>query len=339
MSARLLVLSLLLMGTLVQGALAQYSVVAQNRNARRNNNHSLVIGQTQDIHNQVGDLLQQLRRGQDQQVAIGTPFHTLNDSFYERNGVNFGFDIRGARRPPGGDRGSAIVGLNPDGSFSRNIQFRQGSFQSAIPPFGGYDPSADARIGFGMLGRGGGGFSLNFAGGQGSSRSHVSQTPTIVLPNGRQGSVIDARQTPFVTGIIPIVGRGDLPYFSSMPTFTVSPLRQRIAQLKQQGYAPSANRHEKVAVKASPTTQSSSANHGDISVAEIRQKLQAEKENKSQAKRQEMLVLIERAQGAEQTGKLGAAKIYYRQAARLTTGETREALLDKIKEIKNSSTE
>jgi general secretion pathway protein D len=56
-------------------------------------NLSLVVSQTQDVHEQIADLLQQLRRLQDLQVTIEVRFITLSDSFFERIGVDFDFRI------------------------------------------------------------------------------------------------------------------------------------------------------------------------------------------------------------------------------------------------------
>ena len=56
-------------------------------------NLSLVVSQTQEVHEQIADLLEQLRRLQDLQVTIEVRFITLNDNFFERIGVDFDFDI------------------------------------------------------------------------------------------------------------------------------------------------------------------------------------------------------------------------------------------------------
>ena len=49
----------------------------------------LVISQTQEVHEQIVDLLEQLRRLQDLQVTIEVRFITLNDNFFEQIGVDF----------------------------------------------------------------------------------------------------------------------------------------------------------------------------------------------------------------------------------------------------------
>src|SRR6185295_9313060 len=56
-------------------------------------NLSLVISQTQAVHEEIADLLQQLRRLQDLQVTIEVRFIRLNDSFFERIGIDFQMDV------------------------------------------------------------------------------------------------------------------------------------------------------------------------------------------------------------------------------------------------------
>jgi len=57
-------------------------------------NLSLVVSQTQEVHDQIADLLEQLRRLQDLQVTIEVRFISLNDTFFERIGVDFDFNIQ-----------------------------------------------------------------------------------------------------------------------------------------------------------------------------------------------------------------------------------------------------
>ena len=66
-------------------------------------NLSLVVSQTQEVHEQIVDLLEQLRRMQDLQVTIEVRFITLSDSFFERIGVDFDFNIaKNIANPHGG---------------------------------------------------------------------------------------------------------------------------------------------------------------------------------------------------------------------------------------------
>jgi type II secretory pathway component GspD/PulD (secretin) len=54
---------------------------------------SLVIRQTQAVHEEIADLLGQLRRLQDLQVTVECRFITVSDNFYERIGIDFNFNL------------------------------------------------------------------------------------------------------------------------------------------------------------------------------------------------------------------------------------------------------
>jgi general secretion pathway protein D len=63
-------------------------------------NLSLVVSQTQEVHEEIADLLEQLRRLQDLQVTIEVRFISLADYFFERIGVDFDFNIQtGVNQP------------------------------------------------------------------------------------------------------------------------------------------------------------------------------------------------------------------------------------------------
>ena len=55
---------------------------------------SLVVRQTQRVHEEIADLLDQLRRLQDLQVTIELRFVTVSDRFFERIGVDFNFNLQ-----------------------------------------------------------------------------------------------------------------------------------------------------------------------------------------------------------------------------------------------------
>ena len=63
-------------------------------------NLSLVISATQEVHDEIADLLAQLRRLQDLQVTIEVRFITLGDTFFERIGVDFDFNIQSGVNQP-----------------------------------------------------------------------------------------------------------------------------------------------------------------------------------------------------------------------------------------------
>ncbi len=205
------------------------------------NNLSLVISQTQDVHEKIADLLEQLRRLQDLQVTIEVRFITLNDNFFERIGVDFDFDIDddtdrpfqtfgrpdrsastafdpatmlvkdGLNLPPRNvddtDHGrSTTVGLSMPGMFSADldIPINQGSFQLAVPQFGGFNPGAGATVGFAILSDLEAFFFIEAS--QGDRRTNVLQAPKVTLFNGQQAIVSDTSQSPFVISVIPVVG-------------------------------------------------------------------------------------------------------------------------------------
>ncbi|MBL9122330.1 MAG: hypothetical protein JNG90_01770, partial [Planctomycetaceae bacterium] len=203
-------------------------------------NLSLVVSNTEEVHDQIRDLLAQLRRLQDLQVTIEVRFITLNDNFFERIGIDFDFDINSNidrpfqifgrtdpnssttyQSPPFGTNGgvprdiqdrnltrsqAVSVGLSAPNVFSSDLDvpFRQDSFTLAVPQFGGFDPAAGASFGFAILSQVESYFFLNAA--QGDRRSNVLQAPKVTLFNGQQATVSDTSQSPFVISVIPVVG-------------------------------------------------------------------------------------------------------------------------------------
>ncbi|MCC7085345.1 MAG: general secretion pathway protein GspD [Pirellulales bacterium] len=184
---------------------------------------SLVVSQTQEVHEQIADLLTQLRRLQDLQVTIEVRFITLRDEFFERIGLDFDanlatntspvtptLDTGGTGSPPGfgSISPSRVVGLNPLNRITQNqdIQFRQNSFANALPPFGGFDPSSAgaATFGFAILSDIQAFFLIEAA--QGDTRSNILQAPKVTLFNGQQATVSDQTQRPFVISVTPVVG-------------------------------------------------------------------------------------------------------------------------------------
>jgi general secretion pathway protein D len=204
-------------------------------------NLSIVVSQTQEVHEEIVDLLEQLRRLQDLQVTIEVRFITLNDKFFERIGVSFDFDVNdnidgsgvafGAVQPGQGinyqsaanfatgqgvnrnvtnqDSNQTItVGMSSPGVFNADldIPFTQGSYNLAKPAFGGFDPTANAgaSLGFAILSDIEAYFFVTAA--QGDQRSNVLQAPKVTLFNGQQAFVSDTSQSPFVISVIPVVG-------------------------------------------------------------------------------------------------------------------------------------
>jgi general secretion pathway protein D len=186
-------------------------------------NLSLVVSQTQDVHEQIADLLEQLRRLQDLQVTIEVRFITLSDAFFERIGVDFDFGIDDNTNlnnavpilplPEGPGQGtrfwddntpSVSIGWTGTGpTADLDIPFTQESF-GAVPTFGGFDPSSVAQFGFAILSD----IEVFFLieAGQGDNRSNILQAPKVTLFNGQTAFVADTTQRPFVTSVIPVVG-------------------------------------------------------------------------------------------------------------------------------------
>lgn len=194
-------------------------------------NLSIVVSQTQAVHEQIVDLLEQLRRLQDLQVTIEVRFITLNDNFFERIGVDFDFTVDNnmpttkgwyqqwsAAASSGGlvsptqvptqqDREkNATVGMSAPGVFSADLDvpFTQNSYGLAVPQFGGFDAAAGASLGFAILSDIEAFFFINAA--QGDKRTNVLQAPKVTLFNGQQAFISDTSQSPFVISTIPVVG-------------------------------------------------------------------------------------------------------------------------------------
>lgn len=173
-------------------------------------NLSLIVSQTQDIQDQIQDLLKRLRELNDVQIVVEVRFVTLRDTFFERIGIDFDFNINensGLTQPIGDTVSpSTVIGLDPTGvpTADLDLQFNQGSFSSAVPTFGGFDPSTAANFGFAILSDIEVFFLIQAA--KGDQRTNISQAPTVTMFNGQSASVSDFQARPFVTSVIPIVG-------------------------------------------------------------------------------------------------------------------------------------
>jgi general secretion pathway protein D len=185
-------------------------------------NLSLVVSQTQRVHEQIVDLLEQLRRLQDLQVTIEVRFIRLTDSFFERVGMDFDFNISDDQPDNGlllnvsghpsatvgvsnGSGGAAPILTNPDSSlpnFTADIPYRQNNV--ALPAFGGFAETIGSQFGFAILSDIEAYFLLQAA--QGDSRANVLQAPKVTLFNGQTGVVADTALRPFVISVIPVVG-------------------------------------------------------------------------------------------------------------------------------------
>ena len=269
--------------------------------------------------------------GISQQVTVTTPLVGVNDSFYEHFNLGWGF-----QRNWGG------------GSWFVNF----GGPMVALPQFGGFNPANGLFFGLGTVGNG---FQINGTASTGSDRTMTMSAPSVTMMNGARGNIFSGEIRPFVTGLIPVVGDGGIVPYASYPQFgyapaplVVSPLSQRLERLRNE---PLANRTKNASGRAHDSleldggasevtpvvasSRSSSAERGDISVAEIR-RLQALED---EAKQKELKALIAGAREAERAGQLALARIRYKQAAARADGELRRELLEAFDKLSTVRTE
>jgi hypothetical protein len=229
-----------------------------------------------------------------QQVGVGVPFGSSGHSFHEQLGTSWG--------------------LSGNGWF-----FSFGG--AAPPPFGGFDPNGGARLGFG----GPNGF-FNLTASQGSTRTFGGQAGSITMPNGGGGAMFDQTISPFVTGVIPVVG--DLP-----PAGPSTVLEERLQRLE----AGEGRRTDSSAATASDdeprAVGPSTAERGEPSIAEIKARKAASDVDASAAATMEIDVLLEKASGAIAAGKPGVAKIHLQMAARRASGDRRADILRRIEQL------
>jgi type II secretory pathway component GspD/PulD (secretin) len=185
--------------------------------------HALVVNQLEDVQEQISDLLDQLRRLQDLEVAIEVRIVSVSESFFERIGMDFSVNIKtdsktrnfepqltsGIFKPDGylndpSPRG-VIAGMTPAGTLTPDldIPLKSGSFNMAIPPFGGYPNSPGMN----------GGLSLGLAflndiqvfmfmeAAQGDRRFNVMQAPKLTAFNGASANIQISDFQFFVTDV------------------------------------------------------------------------------------------------------------------------------------------
>jgi len=132
-----------------------------------------------------------------QQMTIGTPLHTVREGFFEHIGLQW-----------------ALQG--------RNWAIQFGGADLAPPTIGGFQPGAGIQGGFQFGGPGWSG-QLQFSTAQGNTRTLTSNTPVVTVMNGATGYVADTSLSPFVIGLIPVVGAGGLsPWGGTAPGLGVA---------------------------------------------------------------------------------------------------------------------
>ena len=233
-----------------------------------------------------------------QNINVTTPFVSSSDSFYEHFGVNFGFGFRGGR-----GNGSRIVGLGPQGQLLPNVMFSNGGF-GPPPIFGGYNPNAAARFGVNRIGPNGG-FSLGVVMGQGSTRTSVTNSPSLTVQNGFGGSFATGQLTPFVTGAIPVVGSGYPQVYEP---------DNGVTRAIQSGQLDLHHRSEPEPYRTSTplnySTPDSTATQADLSVSQIK----AERKRRMQAQRNSIEKTLAEAAELERQENYADARTTYRKA-------------------------
>jgi len=141
-------------------------------------NLSLVVSQTQEVHEEIANLLEQLRRLQDLQVTIEVRFITLADTFFERIGVDFDFNIQTNVRDPLNMTAIPTQSNGSSSPFSRGINAVPGGRSQLV----GLDNSGNPGValsptgGLGTTGLGAGGVGTGATGltNQNNSRNFYS---------------------------------------------------------------------------------------------------------------------------------------------------------------------
>ena len=152
--------------------------------------------------------------GRGQQIHMTTPKQSLGSSFNESIGCSWGLQGRGWSLDVGGHR--------------------------AQPMFGNYQPggglNAGANFAFGNT-RG----YFNGWASQSYEAYNTMEAPSVTIMNGQYGSFQDVTDTPFVTGVVPVVGMyqpganyGYVPRYN--PQYSV--LQEKINRLEQEKKQP-----------------------------------------------------------------------------------------------------
>jgi len=176
---------------------------------------TLIVNQSQEVQDEIQDLLKKLRELNDVQIVIEVRFITLQDDFFERVGIDFDFRINDNTGLASGNlqdntQPSAIVGRDADPAVFQPTQdldlpFTQNSSGSAFAfATGNPDLGAAANFGFAILSDIEVFFLIQAV--KGDQRTNVTQAPIVTMFNGQVASVNDGATRPFVTSVTPVVG-------------------------------------------------------------------------------------------------------------------------------------
>ncbi len=175
-------------------------------------NLTLVVSAPQEVHEAIADLLKSLRALQNLQVTIEVRFIQLQDTFFERIGVDFDMKYDdNVRQLPRDDSGPSVAvglssGLPVTGvpSFTSDLDLQLNNNFTVNPPFGNPDINQATSFGVAILSD----LELFFflQASQGNSRQNVLNAPKVTMFDGQFASINDFASRPFVTGFTPVVG-------------------------------------------------------------------------------------------------------------------------------------
>ncbi len=194
----------------------------------------LVVNQTPDIQEQIVDLLNSLRRLQDQEVALEVRFISISDDFFERIVVDFALNV--TNQTANADFGPQLVSgqFQPAGFInafhpSRFISGLSGpnqltsdlgipinnpeggnTFLNTIPQFGGYVPGFTLGLAFLSQIQ----VFLFMEAVQGDNRVNVMQAPRITAFNGQTATLAVVDNQTFVTNVNITIGPNGNPIFT-----------------------------------------------------------------------------------------------------------------------------
>ncbi len=206
---------------------------------------ALVINQFEDVQEQIADLLDQLRRLQDLEVAIEVRIVSVSETFFERIGMDFSLNIKtdsvtknfepqlmsGQFKPAGflndPSPKNVITGLTPAGTMTPDldIPLRSTSFGPAIPPFGGYlnSPGANGGLSLGLAFLNDIQVFMFMEAAQGDRRFNVMQAPKLTAFNGASANITLADVQFFVTDVQVFNVNGQIIFHPINTAFPVGP--------------------------------------------------------------------------------------------------------------------
>lgn len=182
---------------------------------------ALVVNQTPDIQEQVQELLNALRRLQDQEVAVEVKFITIAEAFYERIGLDFNINItnnnskysqqiNSQQFAPFGflnnfQPSKLISGMTPAGNLTQDlgVPINTSSFGMAVPPFGQFPniPGGNGGVDLGIAFLSDIQVFLFMEAAQGDQRTNVMQAPKLTLFNGQTSTITIQDLQFFVTSV------------------------------------------------------------------------------------------------------------------------------------------